>query len=157
MRDGRQVRDGADAEAYLAELVPNVDPPPLLAAGWAELFAREGVATHPSDWSDLELGVIGRSVFAVGYDAEDAIPELRALATKREAFVVLGGVHVHEPMVMLAAIRTPDELSAPDDLTLLQHGDIVLAHLPMKELTLARGHWPPSCSTTRSRRRPCCR
>ena len=78
-------------------------------------------------------------MIATQYDAGDAFPELRALAWKRGAFVVPGGLHAHGPVWLLAAIRAAGPadrdrvLTAPrHELVACQaHGDIVIAAVPV--------------------------
>lgn len=104
----------ADAERYLADLLPSWDggdgPYP---APWRALFEAEGVA-GPHAHADYDRGApeeftaIGATIVARGTAAEDAFPELRALAWKRGAYVVPGGIHEHASPWMLAAIRGRD-------------------------------------------------
>ena len=47
----------------------------------------------------------GRAVFASGYAADDAFPELRALAWKRGGEVLGGGIHLHEQPTLLFVAR----------------------------------------------------
>ncbi len=83
-----------------------------MSPAWRELFANEGVLTpdvgvrSDDESSPRELLAIGRSVMALGYAADDAFPELRALAWKRGAFVVPGGIHIHDGLTLLLAVRT---------------------------------------------------
>ncbi len=105
-------RELADAEAYLAELLPGWVSEQGFSPAWRELFANEGVlapdvgARLEDEASPRELLAVGRSVMALGYAADDAFPELRALAWKRGAFVVPGGIHVHDGLTLLVAVRT---------------------------------------------------
>jgi hypothetical protein len=104
----------ADARAYLDELLPGFQPDGEEDAGfdavWSELFARERIAgamtfrTPPRD-----LVHVGKSVLAAGYGVDDNFPELRALAWKRGARVLPGGIHVHEPTTLFGAIGARDE------------------------------------------------
>jgi hypothetical protein len=131
-----------DAEAYLAALIPAWQPdaaayPPA----WRQLFADEGVLAADVDTrtddlaSPRELVAIGRSVLATQEGLGDTFPELRALAWKRGAFVVPGGVHCHGTLSLLAAIRAADR----DDRARLTaelghvhvHGDVVLFATPV--------------------------
>jgi hypothetical protein len=138
--------DVADAEAYLAELVPGWTPEQAPPPAWRQLFMDEGVVaatTVPRDFDGAEtpreLLAIGRSVIAIQYDSGDAFPELRGLAWKRGAFVVPGGVHVHDGLNLLAAIRTANSadrdrvLAVPRhrDTRVHVHGDLVLLALPV--------------------------
>ncbi|MEJ7730375.1 MAG: radical SAM protein, partial [Polyangiaceae bacterium] len=103
-----------DAEAFLAELLPGWDADEPYGAEWRALFEREKVA-KPSALEDIryqgasrcprELAAIGRSVIATGYDAGDQFPEVRALAWKRGGFVVPGGIHVHDRIDAVLAVR----------------------------------------------------
>ncbi len=105
------------AQSYLAELLPGWRPPEAsdyseeeFSAEWKELFAREQVASKSVDCglAPDELVHIGKSVIATGYGVDDNFPEVRALAWKRGAFVVPGGIHVHESSTLFAAIRARD-------------------------------------------------
>ena len=84
----------------------------------ASLFETEQVvlATARDDGelsqSPRTLVAVGSSVLAVGYDAGDAFPELRALTWKRAGFVAPGGIHVHESPSLLSVIRCRDEADA---------------------------------------------
>ncbi|MBK9036711.1 MAG: radical SAM protein [Myxococcales bacterium] len=106
----------ADADAYLAELTPGWVPDGGCSPAWQQLFTDEGVAqvatgtSWPSDeGSPRELVAIGASVLAVQYAVDDAFPELRALAWKRGAEVVPGGVHVHGDLTLVVAVRCRDD------------------------------------------------
>jgi hypothetical protein len=130
-----------DAEAYLAELLPGWTPDGAYSPAWRQLFADEGVlaadidSRFGDDASPREVVAIGGSVIAVQYAADDAFPELRALAWKRGAFVVPGGVHIHDGIHVLLAVKTRDDqdrerlLAAPRHQAwrLHAHGDVVLA------------------------------
>jgi len=138
-------RELADAEAYLAELIPGWTPDAPYSPAWRQLFADEGVAgaaigaRYDEDASPRELVTIGRSVMAVQTGAEDVFPELRALAWKRGAFVVPGGVHIHDGIQLLLAVRARDEADRarlvaaprPQHSRLLVHGDAVLLLIPI--------------------------
>lgn len=135
----------AAAEAYLAELAPGWAPDGPYSAQWRELFVTEGVAAAAVDLgcdeeaSPRELVAIGATVMAAQYAADDAFPELRALAWKRGAYVVPGGIHVHDDLTLLVAVRA----NGGDDRERLLasawhpaarlhvHGDIVLVALPV--------------------------
>ncbi len=101
----------AAAESYLGELLPGWPSDTGYPAEWHELFAAEQVAAptmaNPASERDApaELTAIGSSVLALGHAADDAFPELRALAWKRGAYVVAGGIHVHDPLTCLVAVR----------------------------------------------------
>ena len=103
--------DPAAASAYLAELLPGWTPDDAYSAPWLRLFADEGVigsADADRDYpeaSPRELVAIGATVVAAQYAAEDAFPELRALAWKRGAEVEPEGVHVHDDATVLATAR----------------------------------------------------
>jgi MoaA/NifB/PqqE/SkfB family radical SAM enzyme len=141
----------ADAEAYLADLLPTWTPNGPYPPEWRKLFADERVLgsdilesfEYDEDASPREMVAIGRTVIAVQYAAEDAFPELRALAWKRGAAVTPGGIHVHDGATLLAAVRVRDDtdsrhLAASDHLAgarYHRHGDVVLAVMP-----LFRGH-----------------
>jgi MoaA/NifB/PqqE/SkfB family radical SAM enzyme len=103
----------ADAEAYLAALLPTWTPDGPYPFAWRKLFADERVLgidvdMRHDDPSPREMVAIGRTVVAVQYAAEDAFPELRALAWKRGAAVTPGGIHVHDDATLLAAARARD-------------------------------------------------
>lgn len=109
-----------DAAAYLAELTPGWNVDGAVSAAWQRLFADEGVvgpaaiarASHGLDedaGSPRELVAIGASVLAASYAIEDAFPALRALAWKRGAQVAPGGVHVHDDLTLLVAVRCRDD------------------------------------------------
>ena len=131
----------ADANAYLEQLLPGwtggeVDIPPE----WHRLFAAERVVAAPlPSWRQTprELLAIGRSVMAIGYDADDMLMELRALAWIKGAQVLPGGVHLHDKLQLLAAVRARDRQDAQALLdqaphpaaSVFPHGDVVLALL----------------------------
>lgn len=133
----------ADAARYLADLLPSWTggdgPYPL---PWQALFEAEGVAgPHVRATYDRgapeELLAVGATVVARGSAADDAFPELRALAWKRGAFVVPGGIHEHSSPWMLAAIRghNTDDVRAlvrragPLGVRTYPHGDHLLLRL----------------------------
>jgi len=104
----------AEADRYISELLPgwNGGDGPY-SAPWRALFEAEGVASPGVDVefdrdSPQELIAIGATVVARGYAADDAFPELRALAWKRGAYVVPGGIHLHDDMTMVAVIHGRD-------------------------------------------------
>ena len=134
----------ADASAYLALLLPSWIPESSFPVEWQRLLADERVSVAPvSDWRETprELLAIGRTVLAIGYDADDMLTELRALAWKKGAHVVPGGVHVHDGLCLLAAVRATNEQDAhalagtpphPAAVTYL-HGDVVLITLALMD------------------------
>lgn len=107
-----------DAETYLAELMPGWAADETYSTAWQELFRAENVAASnlklrrerydEGRTSPRELVSIGRTVLAASYHSGDAFPELRALAWKRGARVTSGGMHVHDDMTALVAIRGRD-------------------------------------------------
>ena len=137
----------ADADAYLAELLPGYVPDAEYSAAWRELFARERVDTPALEDAEApqQLLSAGRAVFASGYAADDAFPELRALAWKRGGEVLGGGIHLHEQPTLLFVARVQrrdvDELYAgfnkkdalAEGAVVLRHGDLVLGAVPAGE------------------------
>ena len=139
--------DPAAAAAYLAELLPGWTPDGAYPAPWLRLFADEGVlgsadvARDYPEASPRELVAIGATVMAAQYAADDAFPELRALAWKRGAEVDPDGVHVHDDATVLAAARAAsradrDALVAAASVGLpggraWPHGDHALARVPL--------------------------
>lgn len=135
----------ADAEAYLAELLPGWVPDAPFSEAWGQLFRDEGITTadtpapYDRDGSPRELVAIGRTVIGVQYAVEDALLELRSLATKRGAFIVPHSVHVHDGAALVAAIRCRNKadrervLGSPamPDAQLRPYGDAVLAVVPL--------------------------
>ncbi|MCE9578556.1 MAG: radical SAM protein [Deltaproteobacteria bacterium] len=137
-------REVSDAEAFLAELAPGWQPDGDYSPAWRALFVAEGLLADPDkkfydDPSPRELAAIGRSVIALQYASDDAFPELRALAWKRGAMVAPGGIHVHDGLALLVAIKVASDadrdrlLAAPRYTTarVYPHGDLVLMVLPM--------------------------
>ena len=137
-------RDLAGAEAYLAELVPGWVPDGAYSPAWRQLFEDEGVLSpeieqRDDDPSPRELVAIGRSVIAATTGAGDNFPELRALAWKRGAFVVPGGVHIHDEVQLLLAVKVADEADRavlvaaprPAGSRVELHGDVVLLIAPV--------------------------
>jgi MoaA/NifB/PqqE/SkfB family radical SAM enzyme len=135
----------ADAQRYLAELSPGWQPVGEYSAEWRALFEADQVmlASTRDDaegtQSPRSLLAVGRSILAVGYDAGDAFPELRALTWKRAGYVAPGGIHVHESPSLLSVIRCRDEAdarrllgAAPDahGRQLYGHGVLVFVRLP---------------------------
>lgn len=103
-----------EAGAYIAELLPGYSPGDEYSAPWKELFRRERVNAPGLAYGEMpdSLVAIRRSVVARGYAADDAFPELRALAWKRGADVLPGGVHVHEGTTALFVARCRDQTDA---------------------------------------------
>ena len=97
----------ADAESYLAQLLPDWKPEADYSPAWQQLFKAQAVAGPGVQHGEMprDLLAIGRSVVAMGYGLEDMFPELRALAWKQGAAVMADGVHCHE-VTLLAAVRT---------------------------------------------------
>lgn len=131
----------ADADAYLAQLLPSWAPDAEYSSEWKRLFRDEAVAGPglSGGGSPRELAAIGRSVIATGYEADDLFPELRALAWKKGAYVVPDGIHAHD-VFLLAAVRA----SSADDARNLAgltphpaartwlHGDVILVTLELQ-------------------------
>jgi hypothetical protein len=138
-------REVADAESFLAELVPTWTPETDYPPAWRALFVAEGVLgkldqCSGDEGSPRELVAIGRSVIALRFAVDDAFPALRALAWKRGALVVPGGIHVHDDLAFLVAIQSTSAADR-DRLTALPrhstahvypHGDLVLLVLPFQ-------------------------
>lgn len=132
-----------DAEAYLAELAPGFEPGGDDSPQWRRLFVDEGVLAAGADprgrAAPHELLALGSTVLASQYDADDPFPELRALAWKRGAFVVPGGVHVHHGLTLLVAVLLRcaghrERLLAaprPPGMRAYPHGDVVFLTLPV--------------------------
>jgi MoaA/NifB/PqqE/SkfB family radical SAM enzyme len=142
---------GEDAQAYLSRLVPGWTSDEPYSAEWLQLFRDEGVATPdmaPStgggydDGSMMprELFATAKTVIALAYHVGDAFPELRALAWKRGAHVI-DGIHVHDNLMLLAAIRAHDSADVRkllrEDIAKIgrsyQHGEIVLLVCPLPD------------------------
>ena len=132
------------ASAYLAQLLPSWVPEASFPTEWQNLLVDKGVATAPKvEWRETprELLAIGRSVIAIGYAAEDMFAELRALAWKQGAWLIPGGIHVHDGLSLLAAIRGSNEHDAKalaatplhPAATSYQHGDVVLITFAMMD------------------------
>ncbi|VWB06350.1 radical SAM protein [Burkholderia lata] len=131
----------ADADAYLAQLLPSWAPDAEYSSEWKRLFKEEAVAGPrlSGGGSPRELAAIGRSVIATGYEADDLFPELRALAWKKGAYVVPDGIHAHD-VFLLAAVRASSADDARDlaSLTLHPaartwlHGDVILVTLELQ-------------------------
>jgi len=146
-----------DADRVLAELVPSYAPGQAYSAPWKELFVRERVdGPHLAQGiAPDEMVAVGRSLIARTASAPgDDFPELRALAWKRGAEVVPGGVHVHEETTALVAVRVPErrDMEAVAErarglaATVVVHGDCLLAALSTQEPAspeLARGREAP--------------
>lgn len=132
-----------EAGRYVAELGPGLAANERFSDEWKRLFVAEGVIdearaglTGDADWSESpdELVAIGRTVAALGYAADDAFAPLRALAWKRGARVVPGGVHLHERPVLLFAVeaKDPRALGSPHSTARTWiHGDVLLSLLPL--------------------------
>jgi hypothetical protein len=133
-----------DAQAHLATLLPHWDPDKDYPAEWVDMFVKAGVAAPDlnAEWMDApsELLAIGRSVVAKVYAAEDALWTLRGWAWKQGAQVMAGGVHVHDGLVLLCAVRARDRADAQalamqpphTCATVLAHGDVLLAWVPLE-------------------------
>ncbi len=80
----------ADAEAFVARLLPGWTPDEAPSAEWRQLFVEQGVSAQTllEDDSALlapqEMVAIGRSVLALSYAAGDSLSALRALGGSRE-------------------------------------------------------------------------
>lgn len=139
----------ADAEKYLAELLPGFVPDAEYSAAWRELFVRERVDTPALEYAEApqELLAAGRSVLATTYAADDAFPELRALAWKRGGEVLGGGIHLHEDAKILfvahARAQDAEALRAalvakgalPDGAVAVRHGAFVFGATSAGEST----------------------
>ena len=128
----------ADADSYLAQLLPDWKSEQDYSPQWRELFKAQAVAGPGVNYGEMprELLALGRSVIAIGYAAEDMFPELRALAWKQGATVMPGGIHCHE-VSLLAVLRAASAeeaqklAAAPpvalkDVVRIYRHGDILL-------------------------------
>ncbi|VWC67373.1 radical SAM protein [Burkholderia lata] len=131
----------ADADAYLAQLLPSWAPDAEYSSEWKRLFKEEAVAGPrlSGGGSPRELAAIGRSVIATGYEADDLFPELRALAWKKGAYVVPEGIHAHD-VYLLAAVRASSADDARNLASLTPrpaartwlHGDVILVTLELQ-------------------------
>jgi len=143
----------ADAQAYLAELLPGWEPDARHADGfsdaWQALFAREQVASlalQPFRERPEALAQIGKNVLATGQGLDDNFPELRALAWKRGALVRPGGIHVHGDVTLFGAIGARDERDRDDVMRVaagkgmepLLHGRCVFVRVPGEWEELAK-------------------
>ena len=82
----------------LADLDPETD-----RQAWARFLSDEGCEPH-SAHIDPAISVVGRTLLATGYDADDALRGLREVVTRRGAQVVHTEVHTHESPTLLAAV-----------------------------------------------------
>lgn len=134
-----------DAERYIADLLPGYVPDSAFPPEWRQLLETEGVSSPHIEFAETprELVAVGRSVFAVGYGADDLFLPLRTLAWKRGADVAPGGVHVHDPLHLAFAVRARDGEDADEVLaavaapkiTARRHGDLVFGVAPVGALT----------------------
>lgn len=128
----------ADADSYLAQLLPDWKSEADYSTEWKQLFQAQAVAGPGLNYGEMprELLALGRSVIAIGYAAEDMFPELRALAWKQGATVMPGGIHCHE-VSLLAVLRAASTqeaqnlVAAPpvalkDVMRIYRYGDILL-------------------------------
>lgn len=128
----------ADADSYLAQLLPDWKSEADYSTEWKQLFQAQAVAGPSLNYGEMprELLAVGRSVIAVGYAAEDMFPELRALAWKQGATVMPGGIHCHE-VSLLAVLRaasaqeaqklaTAPPAALKDVMRIYRYGDILL-------------------------------
>lgn len=143
-------REVADAEAYLAQLLPSWVPDGAHSAEWRQLFADEGVmppAAHEQDdyeygrtgGSPRELMGLGKLVVGAAYGLGGMFAELSALAWKRGARVTYNGMQWSNTSTLVAAVRSE---SAADRQQLMElplpvasakryaHGELVLLTVP---------------------------
>lgn len=141
----------AEAEAFLAEVLPGWRPDEAYSEAWVKLFTDENVmardrrarAAEDAEWdlgSPRELVRLGRTVMAMRYGLDDTFPELRALAWKRGAESLHGVVHSHGSMTLVAAVRAKDAadrerlIAAPTSFAAMRryaHGELMLLTLPL--------------------------
>lgn len=127
----------ADANSYLAQLLPDWKPEADYAPQWQQLFKAQAVAGPGVAHGEMprDLLAIGRSVIGMAYGLEDMFSELRALAWKQGANVISGGVHCHE-VTLLVAMRTASaqearslaatNFGADEPVKTFVHGDTLL-------------------------------
>ncbi len=133
-----------DADAYLAELLPGFVAGEAYSPPWRTLFEEERVSTPglEASVSPDELVRAGRTVFARTRSApEDDFPELRALAWKRGALVLAGGIHEHATPAAIFAIRPAaieprldairGRLASLEQAFAVRHGDVIHGVMPL--------------------------
>jgi Radical SAM superfamily len=143
-------RGVADAEAYLAELLPSWVPDGRYPPEWKQLFADEGVEVPGSEDGDdyehgfisgapRELAGLGKLVMGAAYGLGEMFPDLAALAWKRGALVTFHGMRWSNTSTLVAVVRST---SAEDRQQLLDlplgveavkrcaHGELVIATIP---------------------------
>ena len=137
----------ADAESFLAALLPTWTPDEDYPQAWRELFEAERIAVpeYPEAGisprgSPEELGRIGPMVIAVGGGLDDVFPELRALALRKQAKVLPGGIHVHGTATLMIGVRTDDaarlvEIGMRAGFEPLRHGALAFFTHPLGELS----------------------
>ena len=133
-----------DAERYLSDLLPGYHPDAAFPPEWRQLLEAEGVSSPEVGIAQTpqELVGVGRSVFAIGYGLDDLFRPLRTLAWKRGAEVAPGGVHVHDTLHLVFAVRCRDGTDADHVLAALEapklnarrHGDLVFGVGPVGAL-----------------------
>lgn len=128
----------ADAEKLLAELSGDSEPGEEYPPSWKELFRREDVVSSgmAHSLSPDEMIAVGATFLArTDMAAADDFPELRALAWKRGAHVVPGGIHVHGATQALFVVRVPRSAESVEDVLgraraetaiAVRHGDRVV-------------------------------
>ncbi len=135
-----------EAEKFLEELLPGwrqkrADNQSYgYPSQWVDLFHNEQVTTPAMRGSEVDipdaLTTFGNSVIAAGYHCDDLFPELRSFAWKRGAWVLPGGIHLHEDADVLSAIQCRskedrDSLSKASnslDMDTYPYGDVLFVH-----------------------------
>jgi MoaA/NifB/PqqE/SkfB family radical SAM enzyme len=139
-----------DAKRYLSDLLPGYLPDAAFPPEWRQLLEAEGISSPEVGVAETpqELVGVGRSVIALGYGLDDLFLPLRTLAWKRGAEVAPGGVHVHDQLHLVFAIRGRDGTDADQVLaavevpkaTARRHGDLVFGVVPVGALSATNAH-----------------
>jgi hypothetical protein len=123
-----------DAEKYIARLIPGYEADTAYSAPWREWCTAEKISINTDSTTPSELLQHGTSVFARGYDADDAFPELRALAWKHDA-EVRDGIHVHDASSLLFAVASANPertLARAQPYAGVRHGSHVFGAVPIR-------------------------
>jgi hypothetical protein len=105
----------ADAERFVADLLPGFTTGDRFSADWQKLLTDAGVPFAPLEAPPRALVRAGRAVLMQTHMAlEDDFPSLRMLLWKRGGRAVYNGIHEHDRVKLLAGLGFPDAAALED-------------------------------------------
>ncbi len=102
--------DSVDAaEALVDDVLPGFEGGGSLSSGLQQLLTSAGVDLTGEEAPPEALCSIGRNVFVMDYWLDDVLPWMRHFVATRRGRATFNGIHVHEQMYLVGALRSADK------------------------------------------------